>query len=187
MSKFSQWGLAGRDDHGPQGDRTRKAKLPSSPKEESDEYESVKGDGDEAGGDSSSSEDDGDDNDGSNDGNEEVADTDGDDDREEEEDDEEEEEEEEEEGAGRRSPVHLPFPTAPKPRTWRQGCPPSRILPMMMTPPRWTWSLAPSILCRRRPSRRPRALEEHRPHRARETAAPRPPLMVPCLNRCSAP
>ena len=73
MPEFSQWGLGGRDDHRPQRDKTRKAKLPSSPEEEPDEleYESVEGDGDGAGGDSSGSEDDGDnDDDGSDNSNE---------------------------------------------------------------------------------------------------------------------
>ena len=87
-------------------EKTRKAKLPSSPKEESGEveYESVEGDDNGVGGDSSGSEDD----DGSDDGNEEVADADTDDDEEEEEDDE--EGEEEEQGAERRSPRASPLP-----------------------------------------------------------------------------
>ena len=92
-------------------DKTRKAKLPSSPEEESDEveYESIEGDGDGAGGDSSGSEDDDDDDDdGSDDGNEEVAEADDDDDDEEEEDDK--AEDEEEEGTERRSPHASPLP-----------------------------------------------------------------------------
>ena len=76
MPEFSQRGLAGHDDHGPQIDKTRKAKLPSNPEDELEEveYESIQGDGDRAGGDSSGSkDDDGDDDDGSEDANEEVA------------------------------------------------------------------------------------------------------------------
>ena len=116
-------GPAGRDDHGPQKERTRKAKLPSSPEEEADGYESVEGDGDEAGRDSSGSEDD--DDDGSNDGNEEVADADGDDDgeEEEEENDEEEEEEEEEEGAEGRRPHASPLPNRSKTPNLEAGTP----------------------------------------------------------------
>ena len=83
MLEFSQWGLAGRDDHGPQAGITRRTKLPSSPEEEEEvEYESVKGDDDRVGGDSLGSEDD-DDDDG--DGNKEVAEADDNGDDEEEE------------------------------------------------------------------------------------------------------
>ena len=32
MPEFSQWGLAGRDDHGPQQEKTKRARLPSSPR-----------------------------------------------------------------------------------------------------------------------------------------------------------
>ena len=84
MSEFSQYGLAGRDDHGPQAGKTRRTKLPSSPEEEEEvEYESVEGDGEGVGADSSGSKDD----DGSDDDNVEAAEAndDGDDKEEEEE------------------------------------------------------------------------------------------------------
>ena len=61
MPKFSQRGLAGRDDHGPQKEKAKRARLPSSPEEEAEELESADRDGDEAGGESSGSEDDDDD------------------------------------------------------------------------------------------------------------------------------
>ena len=120
MPEFSQWGLAGSDDHRPQKDKTRKAKLPSSPEEEPDEveYESVEGDGDGAGGDSSGSKND---DDGSDDGNEEVAEADDDDDEEEEEDDM--EGEEEEGGAERRNPRASPLPNRPNALNLEAGTP----------------------------------------------------------------
>ena len=89
MLEFTTWGLAGRNDHGPQAGagKARKAKPPSKPDEEEAKFESGEEGGDEVGGDSSGSK--GEDNDNDDDDNETVTDADDDD----EEDDEEEEEE----------------------------------------------------------------------------------------------